>query len=397
MFYAASFFQGFCLIIIPAASVILKSAEFGSLTDKDYGLSFLPMNLSAVGLTLFFNQLLRRYGRQTLLMGGMFGLGGYVASVWAASCGSDNVEVFLWLLSANFCLGIGFGLLISVANLAMVELYPEKRDVLLMGMHGILGFGAALAPLAVEFFYRREHWPLSHALYLLIWLVLACIMVFLRPADYADEGHEIHLEKDSPEQISKMPKSAWGFLAAIFLYGILESITGNWSTLYLTEQKGFSFQSAAWALSSFWIFLTLGRLLAAAAALRMDVRILYRLSPVGIACSLFYLLSLRQESSVIWIYAAIGFCCSYFFPLSIGLSTQYHNRFKDTLASFGIAAIMAGVSTGTSLMGFLQQAGIVKITTTFALAASSAGVLIVMAFCLTRQNLPNPGGEHSSL
>ncbi len=388
LFYAASFFQGFCLIIIPAASVILKTPEFGGLTDRQYGLSFLPMNLSAVLTTIFFNKLLQRFGRQALLNAGFLGLGGYAGAVWGASCGAENSSVFVRLLGANLSLGIGFGLLISVANLAMVELYPKKRDVLLMGMHGFLGIGAALAPLSVEFFYARGSWPMSHAFYLAVWAVLACLIIFLRPADYCQDGGGVSACSLDEGSAFKMPRSAWCFLGAIFIYGIAESITGNWSTLFLTGQKGFSFQSAAWALSAFWVFLTVGRILAAFLALRMDVRILYRLSPVGIAAALTALLVIRDEVWVVPVYAAIGFSCSYFFPLSIGLSTQYHGRFKDTLSSFGIAAIMAGVSVGTTFMGLLQDTGLVKISGTFGLAAVCAAGLVFLALSLTRSKLP---------
>jgi fucose permease len=389
IFYAASFFQGFCLIIIPAASAILKSSEFGALTDRQYGLSFLPMNLSAVLITISFNRLLQRFGRQALLNAGLLGLGGYTAAVWGASCGVENPVVFAWLLCANLCLGIGFGLLISVANLAMVELYPEKRDVFLMGMHGFLGIGAALAPLSVEFFYAKGFWPMSHGLYLGVWVGLALLIALTRPADYC-RGETAEVSSCSLDESSafRMPRSAWLFLGAIFIYGVAESITGNWSTLYLTGQKGFSFQTAARALSTFWIFLTVGRILAAFAALRMDVRILYRLSPVGITAALWTLLVIRQEFLVVPVYAAIGFSCSYFFPLSIGISTQYHSRFKDTLSSFGIAAIMAGVSVGTTLMGLLQDSGRVEISKTFMVAALCAAMLILVTLGLTRPKLP---------
>lgn len=383
-FYAASFFQGFCLIIIPAASVILKSSEFGALTDRQYGLSFLPMNLSAVVMTVFFKKLLQRFGRQGLLNTGLLGLGGYTAAVWGASCAGANPTVFMWLLAANLCLGIGFGLLISVANLAMVELYPLKRDVLLMGMHGFLGIGASLAPLAVEFFYSQKLWPASHALYLTLWAGLTALILISRPADYCREtsvGTACSLDEESA---LKMPASAWGFLGAIFIYGIAESITGNWSTLFLTGHKHFSFQTAARALSTFWIFLTIGRILAAFAALRIDARILYRLSPLGIAAALWTLVAIHEEAAVVPVYAAIGFSCSYFFPLSVGLSTQYHGRFKDVLSSFGIAAIMAGVSVGTTLTGLFQDIGIIGISSTFILAAVCPVILIFMTLGLTR-------------
>ncbi len=390
IFFTAAFFQGFCLTIIPAASFIFKQPGFGLLTDRQYGLCFLPMNLSAVFVTIFFKNLLGRFGRGPLLNWGVAGLGGYMAAVWAASCAHTNHELFLWLLCANLNLGIGFGLLISVSNLAMVELYPAQRDALLMGLHGFLGIGASLAPLTVEFFYRQAVWPLSHGIYLAAWALLALLLFLTRPADYCLDSAFTGACALDLHPAGRMPFFAWVFLGAIFIYGVAESITGNWATLYLTHEKGFTFQTAAHALSAFWIFLTLGRILAAFAALRMDVRILYRLSPLGIFTGLFFLLGIRQEALAVPVYAALGFSCSYFFPLSVGLSTQYHGRWKDALSSLGIAAIMAGVSFGTTLMGVLQNMQRVEISQTFMLAAACGALLIVIAWWVTRNRLPGP-------
>lgn len=388
VFYGYAFFQGFCLILIPAASFILKQEPFGSLSEHQYGGSFLPMNLSAVLVTVFFRAFLRRFGRQTLLAAGLAAHGVYAGALGAAAlAGPSNAAVFFWLLLANLSLGIGFGLLISTANLAMVELHSEERDIYLMGLHGLLGVGAALAPAAVEFFFSRGLWRYSHAAYLIFWAALMASALILRPADYRLTG-----PGEAPEArgggIFSLPPGAWFFLAAIFVYGIAESIAGNWASLFLTIDKQFTFRTAARSLSAFWISLTLGRILAALAATRVDARLLYRLSPVVMTAALIFLLRLRQEFLAVPVYALLGLGCSYFFPLSVGLSTQYHNRWRDELSSLGIGAIMAGVSFGTTLMGLLQGQKIIRIGQTFGLACACSALLTLISFALTRKKPP---------
>ncbi len=391
IFYLYAFFQGLCLIIIPAASFIFKQPLFGALSDRQYGLSFLPMNLSAVLVTVYFKRFLNYFGRQPLLAVGLGAHGVYAASLIAAAAGSVNAVVFQWLILANLALGIGFGFLISVANVAMVEMYPEKRDMALMGLHGLLGVGASLAPAAVEFFYRSGHWRESHWITLFFWAVLMVILLVLHPVSYREAAgfHEpAGFRKPRHARSSTLPRTAVFFLGAIFIYGILESITGNWCSIYLTQEKGFAYRTAARCLSAFWIFLTLGRIAAAITASRMDARFLYRGSPVVITAALTALVKVQTESAAVPIFAVIGLGCSYFFPLSISISTQYYDAWRSELSSFGIAAIMAGVFFGTTLMGFLQDTKLVRIHQTFVLAASCGAVLTGFAFLLTRKKLP---------
>ena len=96
--YLDGFFLGFCLIVLPAASFILKSAEAGALSDRQYGLSYLPMNISAVAVCLLFQKAHRKWGSRTLLVVSFLALGGYLACMLAAGRGHLNRDVFLWIL-----------------------------------------------------------------------------------------------------------------------------------------------------------------------------------------------------------------------------------------------------------------------------------------------------------
>ncbi len=391
LFYLDAFFLGICLIVIPAASFIFKGSEAGGLSDQQYGISFLPMNASAVVVCLFFRKALARWGRSRLLTVSFIFLGGYLTSIlFAGRFAQGNCEVFLWVLGANLCLGIGFGFLLSVLNLVTAETDPPRQEALLLGLHAALGVGAAISPLLVHFFNHRGDWTQSICLLFVLWaglLILGTMGGVLR-------GGEPALAVPNPgtaagqSQRGLFPRGAWFFFGAIFIYGIAESIAGNWSAIYLTRVKAFSEATAASCLSVFWIMLTAGRLLSSVVSMRVDVRKLYRLSPILMAFSFFCLLRLSRESAAIATYGMIGFSCSYFFPLSIGLAVAYFENLKEAFSSVGVAALMAGVSVGSSLTGCLQAAGWLKVEQTMSLAAIASVVLVGFAWLISGPPLP---------
>jgi hypothetical protein len=59
------------------------------------------------------------------------------------------------------------------------------------------------------------------------------------------------------------------FLAIAFLYGVAESVYGNWAVLHLTEERGLDVAAAGLALAAFWAALTVGRFAVAALVLHV--------------------------------------------------------------------------------------------------------------------------------
>ena len=49
----------------------------------------------------------------------------------------------------------------------------------------------------------------------------------------------------------------------MLLYGICETLFGNWSSLYLAGERGLSPEAASLALAAFWAFVTIGRIIVA--------------------------------------------------------------------------------------------------------------------------------------
>ncbi|HTL46550.1 MAG TPA: MFS transporter [Verrucomicrobiae bacterium] len=386
VFYLGSFVQGLCLILLPGSSFVLKSPDFSGITDPQYGLVFLPMVLTAAACTLAFARLEAVFKRPRLFYAGYFANLLFLIFLGLVRLTPHrNMASFGLLLTANFFLGLGFGLFFTAMNLYIVDLFSARRDALLAGMHAFLGIGAAVSPLLAGHFIRQGNWPASVSVTLLALILvgLACRLTHAHRM-----GPLSGIVSRPPVPPGPFPAGARLFLVTVFFYGIVESTIGNWSVTYLNQDKGFSEGAALACLSVFWFSLTAGRLAAAFYAARFEPLPLYRISPFLIMGALAANLANREEARVLLIYAATGFGCSYFFPLSISLSTRFYDRWRDTLAGGCVAALMLGVGVGSSLAGFLRDRGWMNLDQTFMAALGCAAVVAVLAWILSTSSRP---------
>src|SRR4029079_12815772 len=58
-----------------------------------------------------------------------------------------------------------------------------------------------------------------------------------------------------------LPSRFWVFAAFAVLYGIVETMNGNWASLYMVNDLGSSTTFASLALAAFWGMVTVGRVL----------------------------------------------------------------------------------------------------------------------------------------
>ena len=94
----------------------------------------------------------------------------------------------------------------------------------------------------------------------------------------------------------RLPRRFWLFAAAVLLYGIAETLNGNWSGPYLTGERGVSAGGASFALTAFWAMVTIGRMLFAALSTKRTVRWIYAGLPVLLILAFHAILRVRGET-----------------------------------------------------------------------------------------------------
>lgn len=225
------------------------------------------------------------------------------------------------VLLATAALGLGFGATIMAANTYAEEFFPERVDSAVLALNALLGAGTALAPLFVIVFVGLGAWWL---LPVLVGFVLIVLLLFS-----VREPLQIVADSSTPGSVTSgegfmrgLPHRFWLYAAVVLLYGIVETLNGTWSTLYLNQQRGVSIQWASLALAAFWAMVTVGRVLAAVVSSRVPARWIYLGLPMLLVVAFLVISQVSTSIGGLIAFGFAGLACSAFFPLSISFGGE---------------------------------------------------------------------------
>ena len=116
-----------------------------------------------------------------------------------------------------------------------------------------------------------------------------------------------------------IPPQFWIFAAFAVCYGIVETMNGNWATVYMSQTLGASATAASLALTAFWGMVTVGRILFAAIERWLPERHVYRILPfvAAVALAVIALLPGGTAAAGIAAFGLAGLGCSALLPLTI--------------------------------------------------------------------------------
>jgi fucose permease len=248
-------------------------------------------------------------------------------------------------------------------------------DSAVLILNALLGLGTALAPVFVALFTGLGFW---WGLPLCVAILLAGLLAFsLRLPLRAGE------ETPTASQRSPaLPRRFWIFAAFALLYGIVETMNGNWATLYMTKTVGASTTAGSVALTAFWGMVTVGRLFFAFIEEWIPERRTYVLLPFVIALA-FELLSRVQPGSVaqgILAFGLAGLGCSALLPLTISFGQKELTTIAAAVSGFVIAFYQVGYGIAAFGVGPLQENAGLSLSSLYGWAAFVALALGALAF-----------------
>jgi len=380
--YVAAVVQGLALVTFPAASSIFTTPDGFGFDSTRYGALFLPQVLLAILASAFAPRLARRWSLRRVLLAG---LAGDVVSMTLLALsrlllGMPDMA-FGVLLLATGALGLGFGATVMALNTYAEAFFPKRADRAVLALNALLGLGTALAPVLMAIVVALGAWWLLP-------VVVACIAVLLFGVAYAQplRLHVGNADSDRPTSLNwiDLPRRFWLYAAAVFAYGIVETLNGNWAMLYLSSERGVSAQGASFALAAFWVMVTVGRVLIALISQLVPARWIYVALP-ALSLIVFQLASqVQSEAGGIMVFGLAGLACSGFLPLSISFAGGEFPRLSAVMAGGLIAFYQLGYGVAAFGIGPLQGLFGLSFSTVFAAGSVVAAPIIVIAWLIIR-------------
>ena len=243
--YAAGVSQGIVLVTFPAASTVFTDPAEYDLSNTQYGSLFVPQVITAIAAALLGAGLAGRFGtKRVYLAGFVAALVSMVVLIVSQFLTDDQTAAYALLLFATACLGVGFGLSVPALNTFAAAFHPEAVDRAILVLNALLGLGTVLAPVFAAIFVGLGFWwglPVTSA-----GLLVALIFVSIRLP--------LQVEARRPVSVQAriaIPPRLWVYAGFAVVYGVCETVNGNWSQLDMTSELGASRTQASLALTAF--------------------------------------------------------------------------------------------------------------------------------------------------
>jgi fucose permease len=287
---------------------------------------------------------------------------------------------------ATTSLGLGFGLTVPALNTFTAVFFPQKIDSAVLILNALLGLGTVLAPVFVAIFIGLGIWwglPVLAGV-----LLLGLLLFSLRlPLEIGAMTSPASSEKSR----TAWPSRFWIFAAFALLYGIVETMNGNWASLYMSQSLGATAAAASFALTAFWGMVTVGRVVFAAIAKRFPATRTYRLLPFVIAIAFVIIAALPAGSIGLGILAfgLAGLGCSALLPLTISFGQEELVVVAAAVAGGLIAFYQMGYGIAAFGVGPLEDYAGLTLNALYGLAAIVALILAALSFMVTRHDTVN--------
>jgi len=381
--YGAGVIQGVALVTFPAASTVFTSASDFALSSTEYGAMFVPQAITAISSSLLGAGLMRSLGAKRVYLLGLSA--NLLAMVWLVVSRfvmHEHLLAYGILLLATACLGTGFGLTVPALNTFAVVFFPRQMDRAVLILNALLGLGTTLAPVFVAFFVGLGFW---WGLPLLVGALTVALLLFSLRLPL-NEGVPT-LGAPAPHSKAKLPTRFWVFAAFALLYGICETINGNWASLYMTQNLGASTTLASLALTIFWGTVTAGRIVFAAIGRWFPEHRTCRVLPCVVGAALLITAFLPKGNPYLGIvaFALAGLGCSALLPLTISFGEKELTAIAAAVAGGLIAFYQIGYGIAAFGVGPLQTRAGLSLNAIYGGTALVALVMAALSFAVVRR------------
>ena len=272
-------------------------------------------------------------------------------------------------------------------NTLAAAFHAAAVDRSILVLNALLGVGTVLAPVFIAVFQGLGFWwglPLTSAI-LLVAVLITSVRLPLR-VQSAGVG--------SARATTRIPPRFWIYAGFAVLYGICETVNGNWSQLDMTRELGASTTLASLALTAFWAMVTVGRLGFAMIQRWFAPRLAYLSLPyvLAVAFAIIALLPHGEPGLGVLAFGLAGLGCSALLPLSISFGQEELTAVAARVAGGVIAFYQVGYGIAAFGIGALVERG-VSLTTIYGFSAGTAVCMGVWSLAVARHR-PSPASSY---
>jgi len=319
--------------------LVAQIADY-DVSRAEIGISFFTGSVGFFSASSVSGPLVHRLGTRFALAvgGGMF----VMAALYLGTR-----PPFLAFLVVQLAVGFATGVLESVLN-SYVALLPEATTRL-NRLHAFFGVGALLGPILAT-------WMLGFAEWTAVWLVLAaaCVPLCLGFLLTFPRQRQTIESTGGTGLLRPVLRQRAIVLGAVLLavYVGLEIGMGNWGFSYLVQERGRPEMIAGYAVSGYWLGLTLGRFLISPIAARVgatQVGLMYAaLGGVAVSAVFIWLVPVAAAAAAGMV--VLGFFLGPVFPTTMAVVPQLTT---ERLVPAAIGVLNAGSVVGGSALPWL--------------------------------------------
>ena len=245
-------------------------------------------------------------------------------------------------------LGLGAGVSAGPLNAYPQVLFASRSESAVVALHTVVGVGLAITPFLAGAALDRGLWLAVPVLLAAVNLVLLFVVERLE----LPEPEPRHPGASSARPLG-VP-ALWLFAGIAALYGVAESVYGNWAVVFLTEERGLGVAAAGLALAAFWGALTVGRFVVAAVVLKTRPAPVLPVLAALMAAACLLVPVARSPRGAVLAFALGGLGCSAVFPLTLGLAGRHFPEHRAWVSSALFAALVSGLGAGSLATGLLH-------------------------------------------
>jgi fucose permease len=199
------------------------------------------------------------------------------------------------------------------------------------------------------------------------------------------EGAKTHTGQTGKGK-NKFPARFWVFAAFALLYGVCETMNGNWAALYMKKYFSASVSLASIALATFWAMVTAGRILFAAIGKWFPEKMVCRILPLVVAAAFVASACAAKSNSLpgILAFALAGLGCSALLPLTISFSQKELTTIAASVAGGLIAFYQIGYGLAAFGVGPLQTGAGLDLSAIYGGTSIVALAMAALSLALTR-------------